>query len=92
MKKSDTVVTEYVEFCLICGKPYNIEGHHLICGKGRRQKGTEDKLLLPVCSDCHKRIHGDGVSMALSKMVWQAIYEQNHTREEFRERYGQSYF
>ncbi|WP_162777140.1 hypothetical protein [Mediterraneibacter gnavus] len=38
MKKSDTVVTEYVEFCLICGKPYNIEGHHLICGKGRRQK------------------------------------------------------
>ena len=83
MKKSDTVVTEYVEFCLICGKPYNIEGHHLICGKGRRQKGTEDKLLLPVCSDCHKRIHGDGVSMALSKMVGQAIYEQNHTREEF---------
>ena len=84
MKKSDTVVTEYVEFCLICGKPYNIEGHHLICGKGRRQKGTEDKLLLPVCSDCHKRIHGDGVSMALSKMVGQAIYEQNHTREEFK--------
>ncbi len=33
-----------------------------------------------------------GVSMALSKMVGQAIYEQNHTREEFRERYGQSYF
>ena len=26
MKKSDTIVTEYVEFCLICGKPYNIHG------------------------------------------------------------------
>lgn len=92
MKKSDTIVTEYVEFCLICGKPYNIHGHHLICGRGRRQNGTKDKLILPVCSECHGKIHENGVSMALSKMVGRAIYEQNHTREEFRERYGQSYF
>ena len=81
MKKSDTIVTEY-----------NIHGHHLICGRGRRQNGTKDKLILPVCSECHGKIHENSVSMALSKMVGQAIYEQNHTREEFRERYGQSSF
>ncbi|MFR7946577.1 PD-(D/E)XK nuclease-like domain-containing protein [Sellimonas intestinalis] len=26
MEKGDTVVTEYVGYCLMCGKPYNIEG------------------------------------------------------------------
>ena len=92
MKKSDTIVTEYVDFCLFCGKPYNIEGHHLICGNSKRDKGTNDKLLIPLCDKCHKRIHEDGMSMFLSKLVGQAIYEQSHTREEFRERYGQSYF
>lgn len=42
MKKSDTIVTEYVEFCLICGKPYNIHGHHLICGEGEDR--TEQRI------------------------------------------------
>ena len=92
MKKSDTIVTDYVGICLICGNPYCIDGHHLICGNGKRSNGTDDKLIIPVCRDCHRRIHGDGVSMVLSKMVGQAIYEQTHTREEFRARYGQSYF
>lgn len=92
MKQSDTIVTEYVDFCLFCGKPYNIEGHHLICGNSRRRKGTDDKLQIPTCPNCHKRIHNDGISMKLSKMLGQAIYEQTHTREEFRDRYGQSYF
>lgn len=92
MKKSDTIVTEYVDFCMICGKPYSIEGHHLICGGSKRAKGTEDKILIPLCPDCHRRVHGDGVSMTLSKMLGQAIFEQTHTREEFRARYGKSYF
>lgn len=92
MKKQDTIVTEYVDFCLICGKPYNIEGHHLICGKGKRELGTEDKLVIPLCDSCHKKIHDNGIAMVLSKMLGQAVYEQNHTREEFRERYGKSYF
>lgn len=92
MKKEETTVTEYVDFCLLCGNPYNIEGHHLICGSGKRDNGTSDKLIIPLCTDCHKQIHNDGLAMKLSKMIGQAIYEQKHTREEFRGRYGKSYF
>jgi len=90
MKPEDTIVTEYVELCLICENQFTQHGHHLICGMGKRKNGTKDKLILPVCAECHERIHGDGVSMKLSKMVGQAIYEQNHTRDEYRKRYGPS--
>jgi len=92
MKAKDTIVTENVDLCLICEKKFTDHAHHLICGIGKRDNGTDDKLLLPVCVECHSRIHGDGVSMKLSKMVGQAIYEQNHTRDEFRKRYGKSHF
>lgn len=92
MKPSDTIVTDYVKLCLICEKKYTEHAHHLICGSGKRDNGTKDKLLLPVCADCHRRIHNDGVAMKLSEMVGQAIYEQTHTREEFRKRYGNSHF
>lgn len=92
MEKKDTIVTEYVEFCLFCGKPYEIEGHHLICGQSKRNKGTDDKLMIPLCTKCHHRIHNDGMCMFLSKALGQAIYEHTHTREEFIGRYGRSYF
>lgn len=92
MKPSETIVTDYVDTCLICGHRPAEHGHHLICGSGKRKNGTKDKLKIPVCAECHNRIHSDGASMKLSKMVGQAIYEQTHTREEFRKRYGNSHF
>jgi len=92
VKAKDTIVTEYIEMCLVCECEPTRHGHHLICGGGKRKNGTEDKLILPVCAKCHEKIHHSGTSMKLSKMLGQAIFEQACTREEYRKRYGASNF
>lgn len=82
MKPEDTKITEYVEFCFFCGNPYKIEGHHFVCGEGRRENGTDDGLLLPLCRDCHKRAHSDGMVMFFSKLAGQAFWEMIRTDQE----------
>jgi len=92
MKARDTIITKYIEICLVCEKNFTEHGHHLICGISKRKHGTKDKLILPVCAQCHTKIHQSGTSMKLSKMLGQAIFEQTNTREEYRKKYGASNF
>ena len=86
-----SVVTEYTEYCLFCGKPVE-HTHHLIYGNGLRPLADEDHLAIPVCNKCHEHIHIDGISGKLSKMLGQAVWEKQYgDREDFRRRYGRSY-
>ena len=96
MKKG--IVTEYDGICIFCGKPAECE-HHLLFGSGTRKLAEEDGLKVPSCNGCHNmgelsaRIHGNPMAEKLSKMLGQAIYESKiGSREEFRARYGRSYF
>lgn len=93
------MVTEYTKICAICGKPY-VEVHHLVFGRGKREKADEDGLTIPLCRDCHEKIHKIGIAGSLSKIIGQLWYELNlvnkgippaMARQMFRERYGISY-
>lgn len=91
------IVTEYAEYCIFCGKPTK-EEHHLVFGNGRRDKAEKDGLKVPCCSECHtmnhntQKIHNNPMAEKLSKMLGQAIYEAKiGSREDFRQRYGESY-
>lgn len=87
----DTVVTEYTEYCLLCGKPAE-HAHHLIYGRGLRELADTDQLIIPLCGKCHGHIHTDSISGKLSKMFGQAVWEKHYgDREGFRRRYGRSY-
>ncbi len=96
---SKSIVTDYDEICFFCGKPAECD-HHLIFGNGRRVLAEEDGLKVPSCNKCHNisekpadRIHENPMAEKLSKMLGQAIYEDKiGTRDEFRKRYGKSYF
>ena len=82
-------ITEYTQFCLICGTPAT-DPHHCLSGSDRKH-ADEDGLVIPVCRMCHKFIHDNPKALTMSKIIGQLAYEREHTREEFRARYRHSY-
>lgn len=78
------------QYCFICGRP-KTQVHHLVFGIALRKLAEEDKLVAPICDQCHCAIHENYAAGQMSKMIGQLCYEKTHTREEFRERYGRSY-
>ena len=82
-------ITEYTEFCLICGTP-STDPHHCLSGSDRRH-ADEDGLVIPVCRACHRFIHDNPKALTMSKIIGQLAYEKEHTRDEFRARYRHSY-
>lgn len=43
---SKGIVTEYNDYCVFCGKPTEAQ-HHLIWGKGNRDKAENDGIKIP---------------------------------------------
>ena len=93
-----SIVTDCMSVCLFCGRQADAE-HHLIFGTAGRELSEKDGLKIPVCNSCHNmgsklnRIHDNPMAEKLSKMLGQAIFEGKiGTREEFRKKYGKSYF
>lgn len=74
--------------------------HHLISGNGRRQKADEFNLIIPLCWECHKKVHEDPDLLITSKVIGQLIYERDRTaagrtkeeaRSDFIKDFGKSY-
>lgn len=100
-----SILTEYTEYCLFCGRPTTAT-HHLLFGRGIRPLCDKDKLTIPICDGCHnmgnklERIHDNSMAEKMSKIIGQLAYEKHkvaegmteeQARENFRHRYGQSY-
>lgn len=98
------MITEYMNFCIICGKP-RTDVHHAIEGgtNGRRALSDEDALLLPLCHEHHlgnMSVHKNHEMNVMSHIIGQLSWEKEQVgkgmpecmaREEFRRRYGKSY-
>ena len=80
--------------CFLTGRTDNLQLHHCLNGTHQRKKCDEDGLVVWLTHDEHWNIHhtieGKEIRMWL-KQVAQQVYEQDHTRKEFIERYGKSY-
>ena len=92
------IVTEYNEICIFCGRKAEAQ-HHLVFGTSGRKLSEKDGLKIPICNNCHNmgdklcRIHDNPMAEQLSKMLGQAMFEAKiGSREDFRRRYGKSYF
>ena len=103
--KKEGIVTKYNHNCLLCGRPLEAT-HHLIGGTSKRKQSDQDGLTIPCCNDCHnmgdlsRRIHGNPMAEAMSKIIGQLAWEkravaegqtEEEAREAFRKRYGESY-
>lgn len=93
------MITEYSDFCLICGKP-KTDIHHLVFGVAKRRLADTDGLTMPLCREHHEAMHNDKGMQVMSHIVGQLLYERNYctagveledAREHFRHRYGKSY-
>ena len=81
-----------MKYCELCGHPHtSLDTHHLV-GGCNRTKCDEDGLTINICRICHAELHRSAVAEKLSKMLGQAIYETNNTRQQFVDRYGKLYF
>jgi Zn-finger protein len=89
MSKSQSKISEYPDYCLLCGRP-STDKHHLLMGSDRKNADI-DGLYIMTCRECHNFIHQHPQAVVMSKIIGQLAYEREHTREEFRSRYRHSY-
>lgn len=72
----------------------DIEEHHVFEGPDRTVS-TEEGLTVYLCPRHHRTgpaaVHADQKTNLIVKRYAQTIWEQNHTREEFREKFRKSY-
>lgn len=99
MSKQKSVLVNDMNTCYECGlygtEYQMVEAHHVLFGSYQKTNCTKRKLLLPLCSRCHKGNAGPHMNREKDleyKMMAQEYYEENiGTREEFRMEFGRSY-
>jgi hypothetical protein len=93
------MITNYEDFCIICGKP-KTDVHHLVFGNAKRRLADTDGLTMPLCRECHEKMHNVKEMQVMSHIIGQLFFERNmcttgvspeEAREHFRHRYGISY-
>ncbi len=50
--KYKTIITDYPDFCIICGRP--AEGHHCPYGTANHILAEQDHLVFPLCHEHHR--------------------------------------
>lgn len=92
-KRLKSVIVDDQEHCAMCGRPAQ-ERHHIF-NKSYKKKSEEDGYILPLCNYHHQDgkmgIHNNIEIWNYWRAICQAHFEETHTRDEFRERYGKSY-
>lgn len=80
--------------CYVCGTTQNLHEHHIF-GAANRKHSESYGLKIYLCAPHHnmsdKGIHFNKELDISVKQMAQEIFEETHTREEFREIFGKSY-
>ena len=90
MKRLWSKITEDLDFCIECGRPRTCI-HHCLYGN-KRKNADEDGLVVPMCSECHYRLHNTSPDLSIKyKKIAQEIYENDYGHERYMDRYGKNY-
>ena len=91
-----SALTDDLEHCIECGRS-PVQMHHIFFGiSAHRKHAEEDGYIIPLClthhtGDWKRCIHGNRAMDLKWKRIAQAHFEQDHTVDEFRQRYGRNY-
>jgi hypothetical protein len=82
--------------CFSCESIGYTEEHHIYYGHGNRKVSDRMGFIVYLCPECHRGtygVHGKyGKELNLSlKRMCQAVFEETHSRDEFRKLIGRSY-
>ena len=77
--KSKTIITNYPEYCLICGKP--AESHHIFKGNKQRKLCDFDRIIMPLCPEHHTgnmSVHNRKELNVLVEIIGQLAWEREY--------------
>lgn len=81
--------------CYVCGTTQDIHEHHIFEGTANRRQSEKYGMKIFLCGRHHNMsnqgIHFNKELDTSVKQMAQEIFEETHTREEFREIFGKSY-
>ena len=80
--------------CYMCGTERNLELHHVIFGRGRKDNSDRFGLTIWLCAKHHRgdySPHKNRKFDLLLKELAQEKFEETYTRENFIYRFGRSY-
>ena len=81
--------------CELCGRDTACHRHHCFYGTANRRLSEKYGLVARLCPDCHQNaphaVHRCRDTDLMLKRKYQRIFEEKHTREEFRKVFGKSY-
>lgn len=91
--KSKSILTDQMDFCYICGRPYP-EKHHVLFGKNHKM-ADKYKLLIPLCN-VHHRDSKEGVHFKKEldtklKQMAQEKFEKLYGHEKWMEIFQENY-
>jgi len=80
--------------CFVCKNTIGLECHHIFMGYNRKH-ADEDGLTVWLCHQHHNEppdgVHFNRELRDELQRIAQRVYEIDHTRSEFMERYGKNY-
>lgn len=82
--------------CWYCKTTYNLNLHHIFYGNANRKISDKNGFVVYLCTYHHTGTYGvhgkKGNDRNIElKQICQKKYEENHTRDEFRQLIGRSY-
>jgi len=88
MAEPKSIITKWMQYCMVCGKPRE-HVHHALYNVGKRKLADEDKLLLPLCvyhhEDSKNGVHNNAGMKAFSQALAEAIWERQYLAEKLAE-------
>lgn len=71
-----SIITDNWEECYLCGR-LPCDTHHCLHGTANRALADKYKLVVPLCRECHARLHDKGVGDFSLKMAAQMAFEKH---------------
>ena len=85
-----SIITDDLDHCIECSSMFSIELHEVFFGKNR-QSSMKYGCVIPLCRDCHKKIHLNNYLNQHYKRLVQAEFESLYSREEFVDIFKKNY-
>lgn len=89
-EKYKSILTDDMKHCYICGAMACKTPHHIF-NAANKTKSEEYGLMMPICFDCHYKIHNVPGKMTETKQFGQRIFEQHYPELDFRAVFGKNY-
>lgn len=85
----ESILTDDMSHCYICGSPRE-QIHHCMNGANRK-KSEKYGLIIPICHECHTKLHDKDDNMLRMRKIAQRKFEQVHSRGLWMIEFGKNY-